>query len=83
MSRVIVERNFPEPLQKADLEAVEERMKPCLDLYHVQWIRSYWSQDRRRMICEYEAPDAQAVREVQREAQAHYDTAWVADVLED
>jgi Nickel responsive protein SCO4226-like len=83
MPRVIVERNFPEPLQKSDLEAVEERMKPCLDLYQVQWIRSYWSQDRKRMICEYEAPDAQAVREVQREAEAHYDTAWVADVLED
>jgi hypothetical protein len=40
------------------------------------------SEDRRRMICHYHAPSAEAVREVQREAEAGFDTAWTADILE-
>jgi hypothetical protein len=44
-------------------------------------IRSYWSADRRRMICEYDAADVASVRNVQREAEAKFDRAWAADVL--
>ena len=83
MTRIIVERTFPEPLGGDELQAVEERMKPCLDLYGVRWIRSYWSSDHRRMICEYEAADVASVRSVQREAGAQFDRAWAAEVLGD
>jgi hypothetical protein len=55
---------------------------PCLDLYRVRWIRSYWSADRRRMICEYEAPDAESVRAAQQEAQARFDRVWAADLCQ-
>ena len=82
MVRVIVERTFEQPLPLEDLRATEARMAPCLDLYDVRWIRSYWSTDRRRMVCEYEAKDAGAVREVQREAGALYDAVWTADLRE-
>ncbi len=60
MPRVIVERTFDTPLTQKELDAVEKRMAPCLDLYNVRWIRSYWSADRRRMICEYDARMSQA-----------------------
>lgn len=83
MPRIIVERNFEPPLTEEELRATEARMAPCLDLYHVRWIRSYWSADRRRMICEYEAPDAASVKSVQREAEARFDRIWPADVLEE
>lgn len=82
MPRIIVERSFDPPLTQAELSAVETRMAPCLDLYNVRWIRSYWSADRRRMICEYDAADVASVRNVQREAEARFDQAWAADVLE-
>jgi Protein of unknown function (DUF4242) len=82
MARIIVERTFPAPLAEQELHDVEQRMKPCLDLYGVRWIRSYWSVDHRRMICEYEAADVASVRNVQREAGAHFDNAWAAEVLE-
>ena len=82
MVRVIVERTFGQPLLLEDLRATEARMAPCLDLYGVRWIRSYWSTDRRRMVCEYEARDAGAVREVQREAGAIFDSVWTADIRE-
>jgi hypothetical protein len=81
MPRIIVERSFETPLTQEELGAVEARMAPCLDLYNVRWIRSYWSADRRRMICEYEAADVASVRNVQREAAAKFDRAWVADML--
>jgi len=82
MSRIIVERNFDTPQSDADMAAVADRERPCLGIYNVQWKRSLLSTDRRRMVCEYEAADAETVRKVQREAQAMFDRIWVADVVE-
>jgi hypothetical protein len=81
MPRVIVERNFETPFTQEELSEVEARMGPCLDLYNVRWIRSYWSADRLRMVCEYDAADVASVRNVQREANAKFDRAWAAYVL--
>ncbi len=81
MPCIIVERNFEQPLTQEELSAVEARMAPCLDLYNVRWIRSFWSADRLRMICEYEAADVASVRNVQREAEAKFDRVWAADIL--
>ncbi|MEW5710623.1 MAG: DUF4242 domain-containing protein [Pseudomonadota bacterium] len=81
MPHIIVERSFETPLTEEELKATEARMAPCLDLYQVRWIRSYWSLDRRRMICEYEAPDTASVKSVQREAEARFDRVWTAQVL--
>jgi hypothetical protein len=81
MPCIIVERNFEKPLTQEELSAVEARMAPCLDLYNVRWIRSFWSADRLRMICEYEAADVASVRNVQREAEAKFDRVWTADIL--
>jgi hypothetical protein len=81
MPRIIVERSFDQPFTEEELKAVEARMAQCLDIYRVRWIRSFWSADRRRMICEYDAPDAASVKSVQREAEARFDRIWPADVL--
>ncbi|TIL46774.1 nickel-binding protein [Mesorhizobium sp.] len=81
MPRIIVERTFEAPFTQQELDAVEARMAPCLDLYDVRWIRSYWSSDRLRMICEYEAADIASVRNVQHEAEARFERAWAAEVL--
>jgi len=82
MSRIIVERNFETPQSDADMAKVADRERPCLGIYNVQWKRSLLSTDRRRMVCEYEAADAETVRKVQREAQASFDTIWAAEVIE-
>jgi len=39
----------------------------CLDLYHVNWLRSIVARDGQRMLCWYEAPDAESVRFVLRQ----------------
>lgn len=56
-------------------------MRPCLTLYDFTRLRSYRGTDRKRMICAYEAPDTEAVRNVQREADAKFDLVWTADPL--
>ena len=82
MPRIVVERNFASPQSDADMEAVAKRERPCLDVYGVTWRRSLLSEDRCRMVCEYEAADAESVRRVQREAEAEFDRVWAAEVIE-
>jgi hypothetical protein len=82
MPRIIVERSFDQPFTQDDFDAVSQRVGGCLDLYGVRWIRSHVSADRRRMVCEYEAPDAQSVRDVQNAAQASFERVWAAEVIE-
>lgn len=82
MSRVIVERKFEDPETYDELQAQEDRFAWCLEQHRVTFIRSYFSRDRRRMICEYEAPDAEAVREVQRTAAMPFERIWTAEVFD-
>ncbi len=82
MSRIIVERTFATPQSEADMAAVANRERPCLEVYAVAWRRSLLSEDRRRMVCEYEAADAETVRRVQREAEAQFDRIWAAELIE-
>ena len=64
MGLIIVERTFEHPPTDADLDVVAERMKQCKEIRSITWKRSVLSRDRRRMICEFEAPDAETVRRV-------------------
>jgi hypothetical protein len=82
MARVIVERQFDDPEPFDDLQAQEDRFAWCLEQHRVKFIRSYFSNDRRRMVCEYEAPDAEAVREVQRTAAMPFERIWTAEVFD-
>lgn len=82
MARVIVERRFEDPESFDDLQAQEDRFAWCLEQHRVKFIRSYFSNDRRRMVCEYEAPDAEAVREVQRTAAMPFERIWTAEVFD-
>lgn len=82
MPAIIVERTFATPPSEEDLAAAGIRERPCLAMYHVRWKRSLLSADRLRMICEYEAGDAESVRKVQREAGNGFERVWPAEVIE-
>lgn len=82
MTYVVVERSFSTPQSDDDLSSVEDRLAPCSGMYGVIWKRSVVSLDRRHMICEYEAPDAETVRKVQREAGANFDHVWSGEIIE-
>ena len=82
MQHFIVERTFSPPMTDQELKEVGERMAPCLELHDVKWIRTHFSEDRQRMVCEYEARDAHSVRQVQHEAGARFDKVWAAQLIE-
>lgn len=79
--KVIVERSFEEPVEFAALQAIEDRGAWCLDAHRVRFLRTWFSKDRRRMICLYEAPDAESVRIAQRKAAMPLDRAWSAEIF--
>ena len=65
MSYVVLEREFPEPLSPEDVSKMAASVQ-CLDLYRVKPVRSYLMPDRMRMVCIFEAPDAEALRSLAR-----------------
>lgn len=80
--RIVVERSFDAPHTEADMMAVSGRMRPCLEAYQVAWKRTVVSSDRKRVVCEYDAPDVETVRRIQHEAGAQFDRIWIGQVIE-
>jgi len=58
------------------------RNKVCFEQREVAWIRALVSSDRHRIICEFEAPDAEALRESYRHLGIHFDQLWIAELYE-
>lgn len=62
---MVVEREFPEPLTPEEVTAMAASMQ-CLELYRVKPVCSYLMPDGKRMVCMFEAPDAEALRSLGR-----------------
>jgi hypothetical protein len=82
MVLVVVERTFPQPVAFDEVQAMEEAVAWCLQQHDVRFLHSYCSLDRLRMVCVYEAPDAEAVRTVNRTGGLPFDRVWTADLVE-
>src|SRR5689334_19985757 len=82
MARVLVEQSFEPPVSDEEYARLAKRLDPCLDERKGAWARSYVSADRKRMICEFEAPDAESVREALRLADVPFDRVWSATVFD-
>jgi len=75
-ANVLVERSFDEATALQTIQDIEEAGIHCLEARNVEFVRTLYAQDRQRMICLYEAPDAEAVRQAQREAGVPFADAW-------
>jgi len=62
---VILEREYLEPLSPEDVQRMAAETQ-CLELYRVKPVRSYLMPDGLRMVCIFQAPDAEALRSVGR-----------------
>ena len=78
MTLLIVETTYDPPLTDAQRRATQDRLDPCMELRQVEWVSSYEAADRRRKICVFRAPDAEALREAFRGAGVSFDRVWVA-----
>jgi hypothetical protein len=65
MSYVVLEREFPEPISPDDVPEMAAEVQ-CLELYRVRPVCSYLMPGGRRMVCVFEAPDAEALRSLGR-----------------
>lgn len=81
MEHVIVERVFADPIQAADVYASMAQGHGCLDAHRVRHLRSCLSLDGLRMICEYEAPDAESVRTANLRMGSRFERIWTAKVI--
>jgi hypothetical protein len=81
MARVVLEQFFEEPISEDAYAQLSKRLDPCLDARRAVWRRSYVSKDRRRITCEFEAADAEAVRQACRTANVPFERVWAAEVF--
>ena len=81
MATMVVEQSFDHALTSDELNAMARRVDPCLEAHGARWMRSYISSDRKRVLCEFEAADAEKVRESYRSAGVQFERVWTADVF--
>jgi hypothetical protein len=62
MATVLVERDFDRPLTRQDIQASFEQGKSCFNIHRAEWLQSYHSRSGTRLLCVYEAPDAESLR---------------------
>lgn len=82
MADVILERRFDPPLTDERFAEISQELTPCLDRNGVVWVRSHLSRNRKRLICHFHAPDADAVRGALRQARLDHERVWSAEILE-
>jgi len=68
MPRYIITRNLPGLTRDALTAAGRKSNEVLAEMGNVTWIRSYVSDADGKIYCEYDAPDAEAVREHARRA---------------
>ena len=81
MELVVVERKFEQPVQFKDIQALARAGSWCRNAHRVRFLKTIFSRDRRRMLCFYEAPDAEAVRLAEEEARVPFEQAWTCSHL--
>ena len=80
MEHLVVENSFVTPLSDEEHDRMAQRLDPCLEAHGARWIRTYLSHDRTRMVCEFEAADAEMVRLSYRSAGISFDRVWSAEL---
>lgn len=73
---VAVSHSFDAPAEFGARQMLEDIDLGCFRLHRVRLVRSHLSMDRLRMLCLYQAPDAESVRLVQRRAGLPPDRIW-------
>ncbi len=79
---VVVERSWSEPVELQDLQARENEHDWCLETHQVNFVRTFFRADQKRMLCLYAAPDAESVRLAQQQAGMPMDRVWACNYFD-
>jgi hypothetical protein len=82
MSLIIVETIADQPITTEAIKEADERAMPCLEARNVSWRYSLLASDRQRMICTFDAPDADSVRDSYRRAGLPSRPIWAGDLIQ-
>lgn len=82
MSDVFYLRSIDPPITPADVVLTEDA-GGCFDLHRVTWKQSFLAADGGRMLCWYEAPDAESARIALRKLEADLQGVWSGTVIGD
>lgn len=80
MTDVFYLRPMDPPVKLEDLTGMIEYAADCFDLHHVDWKHSVLSADGRRMLCWYQAPDAESARLALRELGSNLHAVWPGQI---
>jgi hypothetical protein len=81
MVHLIVEYEFSTPITDDALARMSTALGPCMQARKLRRIRTVISLDRLRGYCEFEAPDAESVREAYRTARIPFRAVWAGNVV--
>jgi hypothetical protein len=81
MPYMLVEYDYDPPISMEAKGADWQRLVPCLQTRGIRHVRSWLSQDRTWGVCEFEAADAESVREAYRSAQVKFARVRGSDLL--
>lgn len=76
LTNIMVEWKNNAPIQEIDEYRADQETFSCLDLYKVQYIECFLSEQHNRMICHFVAPDAESVRQALRGVGLVADVVW-------
>src|SRR5690606_34795191 len=68
------------PITPSDVGLTDEAAG-CFNLYRVNWKKSFLSADGARMLCWYQAPDAESARIALRRLKANTEGVWAGTVV--
>jgi Protein of unknown function (DUF4242) len=77
----VFEGTYPNGFTDVDWEQASHQILPCYAERGVEWVRSFVSGDRTRMVCELNAPDAEVIRDAHRRFGIPFDRVWSATLL--
>jgi len=79
MEIVLVERSFEAPTTAEAVLASAQDLHGCMQMHRVTLLQSHISDDGRRMLCVFEAPDAESVRIANVQTGLPFSRVWTAD----
>jgi hypothetical protein len=77
----IFEGTFPGGFTQAEWDEANHHVLPCYAEHGVEWVQSYVSRDRTRVVCELNSPDAEIIRTTHRKFDIPCDRIWSAIVI--
>jgi hypothetical protein len=81
MPHVVVQYEFSPPATAETLRSMGTALGPCTRMRGIRRIRTVVSADGRQGYCEFEAPDAETVREAYRIARVPFLAVWSSSVV--